>query len=293
MQGMNLLVGGAALYGLAVGGLFLLQDDILFPRAAAAFPSYPLPPGTERLELRTADGVTLVGNLIRAREPARALLLGFAGNAWNGDDFTVFLAQRLPDFDIVSFHYRGYAPSEGRPSEAALCQDAQLVHDRVLAELRPERLFVAGFSLGSGVAACLAAARPLDGLLLVTPFDSIEAVARQRYFWAPIRTLLKHRFRSDRHLAGRDVPTAVIMASHDRIVPRARSEALVRVLRRPVMVESVPDSGHTTIYDQERFDELLRAALDALLAARPGPQPSAATRPAPSAAPRLATSEAG
>jgi pimeloyl-ACP methyl ester carboxylesterase len=83
----------------------------------------------------------------------------------------------------------------------------------------------------------------------------------------PVRLLLRHRFRSDLHLAGLDVPTAVIAASDDRVVPRARTEALLRVLARPVLAETVPGSTHGGIYGLPAMDAALRRAVDALLAA--------------------------
>ena len=272
-----LLLLGLAAYLLVAACLWLAQDALIFPRYAVGPAEHVLPKGTERLELRTAEGHRLVGNLVRAREPSRGLLLGFTGNAWNADDFTVFLAHRLRDLDIAAFHYRGYAPSEGRPGEAALVADAVAAYDHLVERLRPQRVLFAGFSIGSGVAAALAAARPADGLLLVTPFDSIEAIARTRYPWLPVGRLLRHPFRSDRHLADLELPTAVIIASHDRVVPAARTMALLRVLRRPVFVETVPDSTHGGLYHTAEIDEVLRRAVAALIAAA---EPVGRTAPA-------------
>jgi pimeloyl-ACP methyl ester carboxylesterase len=260
------ILGGALVYGLAVGGLYLAQDGLIFPRSIAQHPTAALPAGTERLELKASGGERLVGSFVPARRQSRGLLLGFPGNAWNADDLAGFLARRLDDLDIVVFHYRGYAPSEGTPSEAALFADALLIHDRLLERLRPERVLATGFSLGTGVAAYLAARRPLHGLVLVTPFDSIEAVAMSRYAWAPVRPLLRHPFRSAEHLRGLDVPAAVIMAEHDEIVPRERSEALVEVLARPILVQVLPGT-HNGIYDGQPIDEALHRAVDAVMRA--------------------------
>ncbi len=258
-----LLLGGAAIYGVAVGALYLFQDHLLFPRSAAGDPVYRLPAHTERIVLRTAEEERLVGYLIRALGTGRGLVLGFCGNAWNAADCATFLAQRLPDFDVAVFHYRGYPPSEGEPSEAALFADAELVYDTLVQGLAPERIYAAGFSLGSGVAAYLASVRPLHGAVLVTPFDSVEALARSRYPFVPVRLLLKHPFRSDRHLAGVDLPVAVLVARDDRVVPRRHSEDLVRVLRRPVLYEVLP-GDHSGIYDLPEIDRALRRALDAI-----------------------------
>jgi uncharacterized protein len=51
------------------------------------------------------------------------------------------------------------------------------VFDHIQQVLTPERVVAIGFSIGSGAAAYLAQQRPLAGLVLVTPFDSLEALA--------------------------------------------------------------------------------------------------------------------
>lgn len=262
---VNLVLGGALLYGLAVAGLYLMQDGMIFPRAVADRPAYPLPAGAERLQLATADGALLAGSLLRSGHAGAPLLLGFPGNAWNADDLMVFLAHRLQGVDIAVFHYRGYAPSQGEPSEAALHADALLIHDTLVAQLRPRQVVGVGFSLGSAVAARLAAQRPLAGLVLFTPFDSIEAIASQRYFWVPVRRLLRHPFRAVDELRGLDLPVAVILASDDRVVPRERSAALIEALARPVLVETVPGSTHAGLYDLPAVDDALRRALHAVV----------------------------
>jgi pimeloyl-ACP methyl ester carboxylesterase len=263
----NFMLGGAAAYGLGVGGLYLMQEALLFPRSAAAVPSFPLPESNERLQLTSVDGDLLVGNLVAARRPSRGLLLAFGGNAWNGDDLTAFLAHRLHDVDIAVFHYRGYAPSEGKPSEAAFYADALLVHDHLVGRLAPPRVIAVGLSLGSAVAARLAAQRPIGGLVLVTPFDSIEAIARMRYPWAPVSRLLRHPFRTDSHLRDLDLPVAVILAGEDKVVPPERSRALIRLLRRPVMERTIEGGTHNGLYERPAIDAALRDALDAVIAA--------------------------
>ncbi|MEZ5824730.1 MAG: alpha/beta hydrolase [Geminicoccaceae bacterium] len=261
---MNVLIGGAAAYGLLVGGLYFMQEKLIFPRSAVGAPEHPLPDGSEKLELRTEDGQTIHGHLVRARGRSRGLLLGFTGNAWNASDCFTFLARRLHDVDIAVFHYRGYAPSEGEPAQDAFFADALRIHDTLVKGLAPERVFTVGFSLGSGVAAWLAAQRPIAGQILVTPFDSIEEIARRRYRVVPVSALLRHPFRSVDHLRDIDIPTAVIAVDDDKVVPPARTRALVRSLKRLTMYEIVPGTSHSGIYDLDIMDELLRNALDAV-----------------------------
>lgn len=258
---MRLVVKGAVAYGAVLAGLYWLQDSMLFPKAEAAIAAYPLPKEARPLSLRTSDGQTIHGHHLPAREESRGLMIGFPGNSWNAEDFLFFLGHKLADFDLVAFHYRGYGPNPGRPSERAFFADALTIHDALTTELRPKAVYTAGFSIGSGVAGYLAAQRPVEGALLVTPFDSMEGIARQRFPWAPTGMLLRHRFQTARHLARADVPVAMIMAAEDRIVPPARSLALQRALRHLVFATTIPEVGHSSIYEDPRFDAALSQAM--------------------------------
>lgn len=99
----------------------------------------------------------------------------------------------FPTRNVVTFHCRGYGPSAGRPSAEAFLEEATRIYDEV-GDLRDaERVVAIGLSLGSGPAAHLAGERAVDGLILVTPFDSLQALASDLYPWLPVRLLLRHR----------------------------------------------------------------------------------------------------
>jgi uncharacterized protein len=279
------LIAGAALAVVLVGGwsamvglLWWQQDRMIFPGwGFAMVQASGIEPGHERLELTTPDGARLVGGLRRATAPSRGLLLVFGGNAedadWRLRDFDGW----LEDVDIATFFYRGYGPSQGMPSEAAVVADAMLIHDRVLAMLGPRRVVAAGFSLGSGVAAQLARRRRLAGVILVTPFDSIVAMAAARYPFVPVKLLLRHPFRSDVALAGLDLPVAVIAAEQDHVVPPRNTQHLIDELARPVFVAWIAGVDHVTIYDHAEYRKAFVQALDRLLATAPADTAPAAS----------------
>jgi hypothetical protein len=260
------------MYLAAVGVLYVAQDKLLFPRTLTHRGHLPLPSGSERVELVSSEGHRLVGYALR-RPQAKDIVLLFTGNAWNAEDCFIYSAERFRGAHLMAFHYRGYTPSEGTPSEAALLEDAVAQRDlaRRLFNHPAEqgRIYAVGYSIGTGVAARLAGDGAVDGAVLVTPFDSVEAVAKSRYFFAPVSVLLKNKFRSDRALSGKDVPVAVIMAALDRVIPKARSDALVAQLGRPVLVETVQGAGHVSLYDLPLFDELLAVALVKVMESRP------------------------
>jgi uncharacterized protein len=261
---LKFAVGLAAIYLTIVILMALAQDWLLFPRWMMGSPALRLPEAAERLTLPLPGGDTLVGLhlLAERRPPAEApLILGFGGNAWNADLLANFLSSLYPDRDVAAFHFRGYAPSTGRPSAEALLDDAVAIHDHLQATLAPPRIVAVGLSIGAGPAAHLASRRPLAGLILVTPFDSLGALAREHYFWAPVGLLLRHRMEISEAVAASSVPLALIAAERDTIVPPRRTEPLRRAATDLVLDRIIPDAGHNDLYGRAEFVSAMREAL--------------------------------
>ncbi len=224
-----------------------------------------MPAGAERLSLSASDGHTLIGIHIRpAVGPDGTLILGFGGNAWNGQDVATYLHEIYPEADVVAFHYRGYAPSTGSPSADALIADAPLAYDLAAERVKPRKIVAVGFSIGSGIAAQLASRRKLDGLILVTPFDSLKAVAEAMYPWLPIGSFFSHQIDAATPLESSRVPVAIIAAAHDEIVPSARTDALRARVPDLVFDRTIARAGHNDIYSRLEFQEAMRDALHAV-----------------------------
>ena len=245
--------------------MFEFQDHLIFPVHAVPAAG-PLPPSAERLLLRTADGETLEGISIPPddADASRTLILGFGGNAWNGQDVAEYLHELFPDREVVAFHYRGYTPSTGSPSAEALIADAPLVYDAAVKRTKPANVIGIGFSIGTGVAAQLSASRKLDGLILVTPFDSLKGVAQSMYPWLPIGPLFAHEIDAAGALINSKTPVAIIAAERDEIVPAERTDALRKLIPHLVYDRTIARAGHNDIYARSNFHEAMRGALEAV-----------------------------
>ena len=194
------------------------------------------------------------------------MLLGFGGNARNAEAVALHLQGLFPGREVAAFHYRGYAPSTGRPSAQALLADSVLVFDRLQQANAREGVVAVGFSIGSGVAAYVARHRPVAGLVLVTPFDSLEAMARDLYWWAPVGLLLRHRMPTVDFVRASPVPTALIVAERDTIVPARRSTPL-RAAVENLVFEGAVDAGHNDLYARPAYTAAMREALARIEAA--------------------------
>ena len=249
--------------------LFFAQTAILFPTGQVGRPG-PMPDGAERLSVAAASGERLHGIHIPPAMPAgeRRLVIGFGGNAWNAEAMAAYLHDLYPQAHVAAFHYRGYRPSEGTPGASALRADAPLVLDAARERVRPARTVAVGFSVGSGVAASLAARRDLDGLILVTPFDSLGSVAAGHYPWLPVRTLLMHRMEPAADLAETQVPVAILAGARDNLIPAPRTDALRPAVPNLVFDRTLAGAGHNDIYQRADFHAAMREALDRILEGR-------------------------
>jgi pimeloyl-ACP methyl ester carboxylesterase len=225
---------------LAIGvpaGFYLAQDRLLFfrqplteARRADVIRRFP---AVEELMLEAADGTRLHAWHVKPRTAAPApLAIYFGGNAeeasWMLESVGDPADGATPGIGWLIVDYRGYGASGGEPSEAALFIDAIAWFDRAekLSEVDPRRIFAFGRSLGSGVAVDLAAQRPLAGVVLVTPYDSMAAVAKHHYPWLPVDSMLKHRFDSLALAPSLHAPLLMLIAEHDQVIPPAHAERL-------------------------------------------------------------------
>ncbi len=118
--------------------------------------------------------------------------------------------------------------------------------------------------IGSGVAVHLARERKLDGLILVTPFDSLAELAAHHFPWAPAARLIKNPMRNAEMLKGLEVATAILAAEDDEIIPRERTSVMRGAAKRMVYSRTIQDAGHNAIYERQEFANAMREALAAI-----------------------------
>ena len=264
---LTVLVGYAALCAL----LYLLQERLIFlPRSLPDSVRHALRtmPGIVEIEARAKDGARLHGWLRHGTGDAGArlgLVIYFGGNAEEVSGQVVD-AEALAPWSLAAFNYRGYGLSEGRPGEAALVADALVLFDRLAAreDVDPERIVVFGRSLGGGVAVQLAAARPVRGVMLVSPFDSLKRVGRRHYPFVPVAPLLRHPFDSLAKAPSIDAPLLVIAGERDRIIPSVHSRRLHDAWGGPKRWVLVPGADHNGIHLHPEYWPPMREFLASL-----------------------------
>ncbi|HZF78184.1 MAG TPA: alpha/beta hydrolase [Rubrivivax sp.] len=239
---MNIVAGALItallLYAGLCAALFVFQRSLIY------FPQ-PRALGTDHLAvLKTGDADLHLS--VRPLPGAGDALIYFGGNAEDVSLSLPGIASAFPTHALYLLHYRGYGGSSGRPSEAALHADALALFDQVVVD--HPRVTVVGRSLGTGPAVRLATQRPVHRLVLVTPYDSLTALAQGHYPVVPVRWLLRDRFESVDIADQVTAPTTLVVAQHDQLTPVAGARRLYQRFQpgvaRWVLLEGV---GHNTI----------------------------------------------
>lgn len=253
----------------------LIQDFLVFPGLWAYptrwFSAPSAPPGEVRHEISSADGTTIEVYEYQANPRLRPYVAIMShGNGQSAPAFAAF-QQWLGSLGITSYmmEYRGYGHSGGWPSEEKLYADAAATWDFVTAreKIDGEDVIVVGHSIGSGVAAWLAAARNPAVLMLISGYSSLAERAKDEPllgFLAPY--FLRYKFPSTGYLATL-TDTCVVLAhgKQDSVIGfkhQARlHDALAPGVRSVVMVSD--ESGHNDLLFRAHKD-MSRALLSCL-----------------------------
>jgi len=241
---ITLLVGYVAV-GIV---LYVKQKDMLY------FPTPDLKTDYKGLVLKDGEVSVYVHVLNPGHKNA---ILYFGGNAESMAQSSDYIAQQFPNFTCYLMDYRGYGSSTGEPSQEAIYKDALALYDKV--KLEHGRISIGGRSLGSGVATYVAAHRDVVKLALITPFDSIQAVAQDRYPIYPTALLLKDGYDSIGNVKKIKAKTFIVIAENDKVIPKKHTLKLIEAFKKEQLVTTIiKNRGHNDISDDERYYKIMQ-----------------------------------
>lgn len=238
----------ALVYLSAMALLFFFQRSLLFQ-------AVPAPQDIERDEISfNNQGLRLHGWVLNKGRP-RALIY-FGGNSEVITQNITQFESLFKNHSVYLIHYRGYGKSEGKPSEAGLFSDAMAIYDQI--KNQHSSISLMGRSLGSGVAVYLAAKREIEQLILLTPYNSIAAVAQGHYPLFPTQYLIRDRFESIIYAPDITAPVLIITAELDKVVPVKHAIELARHLdNATVSYEMINSAAHNDVTEFPRYEKIL------------------------------------
>lgn len=227
-----------------LGLVYVLQDRLLYFPAQARVAEVAEAAGGRLRPWPSAQDFR--GLVAEPPGAVRGTVIVFHGNAGHAGHRAFYVPALAPwGFRVILAEYPGYGPRPGKPGEAALVADASatlaLAHRQYGGPL-----LLLGESLGAAVAAG-AAARQREltaGLLLITPWDRLAAVASHHYPWLPVNWLLRDPYDTAARLARFDRPVVVVVAGRDDIVPARFGVSLHGGIGGPKHLVTIDAAGH-------------------------------------------------
>ena len=250
------------------------RQFIFFPTKEMAYKPSDMGLYYHDVWLTAEDGTRLHGWFVPGE--GEVTLLWFHGNAGNIShrvDNLLLFNRRLGVSTLI-FDYRGYGRSEGKPSEKGMYMDAEAAIEYLRSNynVKDDRLIFFGRSLGCAVAVEMATRHQTKGVILESPFTSIEAIARlarpKPLSFLPLHYtvlwLLQSRFDSLSKMGSIRTPLMILHGSEDDIISIDMSHELFDAASEPKQFYTIEGAGHNDTYltGGEGYFEALREFID-------------------------------
>ena len=265
---LGVLAAVGAVYSAAIGYLWFRQERLLFE---------PVPLPQDQVLTTEADihegwidvpGARLSTAHLKLPNP-RGVVFFLHGNSGNLlDCVTELEAFREVNFDVVMFDYRGYGKSSGCiESEEQLRSDVRTVWAAFASQYEGKRVVISGQSLGTALAAGLAAelceaGQPPALTYLVSPYSSMSELADELYPWVP-RQVLRYPLHTAKHAARLSSKLILIHGDKDELIGIHHSHAL-RTAAPTAQFLCVEGAGHGDVHKFPSFRKALSGALAVL-----------------------------
>jgi pimeloyl-ACP methyl ester carboxylesterase len=224
----------------SVALLYVCQRSLLFP-APTEVPGEP-PAGAAAARVLTV-GDQWVAAWFRPPAAGKPTLLFFGGNGASLE-WSWHVAEKLsrPGDGVLVATYPGYQGNPGAPSERSIRLAAEGAWRWLAKETGGGPVVVGGWSLGSGVAAGVAARHDVRALALFSPYDSLEAVAAETYPTVPVRFLIKDRFDTLALLPKVRAPVLVVHGTADSVIGAAHGRRVAEAAGATLVLQQ--GAGH-------------------------------------------------
>ena len=255
------------LFGAAIGYNYMKQEEMIFRSIPLDRDhTFSFEADFDEVFLPVGDG-EIHGVHFKTEGPRGAVLF-LHGRSKNldywGKRARFFLERNL---DVFIIDYRGFGKSSAGFKEHWFLEDSLAAFDYLKKSHAEENIIVYGCSLGTSMAAWVAANRSPKKLILESPFYSMLAAAAYAKPYLPlwaVKAVLKYPLQTHKWIGDVRAPIYIFHGKNDKIVPFAHSELLYEKVKKSnneVVFIPLEDWGHSHLenhdYYQVRIEEIL------------------------------------
>lgn len=260
-----ILAAVLGIYLLLMTLVYFFQEKMIFlPQTLQKEYAFSFEQNFEERYVEMNDGAMVHALLFKTEDP-KGLVIFFHGNAgslagWGSVAETFTSLQ----YDVFIPDYRGYGKSEGAiESESQLHQDMQIIYDHLKTEYPEDKMILLGHSIGSGMAAKLAAENNPQLLILQAPYYSLPDLAKNT---PPLNifptALVKYKLETGKYLKKVVVPVVVIHGDRDEVIYYGSSLKLQQEFKPGDTLITLNEYGHNDFLTSERYRKEIGKVLE-------------------------------
>jgi esterase/lipase len=225
------------IYALLLILLYIFQRDLLFIPQKYITHKY-----SEQIFINNNQKI----NIITLNEGKKDAIIYFGGNEENVVLNAPYFKKSFPNHTIYMFEYPSYGKSTGKATQENIFENSKLIFDKI--QSKHQNISTIGRSLGTGVAIYLASKKPIYKLALITPYDTITNIAKDRYPIFPISFLIKDPFNSLKYITNIKSDILILLASSDKVIKHKFSYNLINhISKNKSIIKTIPKTTHSTI----------------------------------------------
>lgn len=258
----------AAVSVIVTAFLFVLfgQDYILFipQRGEGAEQLLEEDPHCQR-KIYNTDSNTYVGWLWSPENSDDSVVIYFGGNAQiSAYSVREWITSNSEDMfgghKVIYIDYPGYGESSGKPSEKAIFNMVDTVMPKLISEYK--KVYVMGFSVGTGAAVYAAANYDTEALILNAPYDNMTNIYNDNLniFHGPLKKLVHNRFTSDVYARSVTEPVLIIASEDDKVINFCHSRRLSKCFDNAEFI-AIKGAGHNDIIYLDETKEAIKKFL--------------------------------
>lgn len=192
----------------------------------------------------------------------KGVVLYFHGNGQNIERYAAHAPLFTKNnYEVWMIDYPGYGKSTGERTEQMLYDWAMVFYKLARARYSKDSIILYGRSLGTGIAAQLAAARDCKALLLESPYYSLPSLAATKAPVYPVNQMIKYKFPTWKYLQEVTAPVTIFHGTEDDLIPISQAKKLLPYLKKGDELVSIKGGGHNNSLE---FD-IYKNKLDSIL----------------------------
>jgi pimeloyl-ACP methyl ester carboxylesterase len=157
--------------------------------------------------------------------------------------------------------YPGFGKSKGKFDEKIIYEWAEQVYRFANSRISADSIIIYGKSMGTGIAAYVAARNHCKRLILETPYYDFPSVLKQYLPFYPVHWMLKYQFPTNRYLPLTTAPVTIFQGTKDRTITYRNANRLRPLLKASDEFITVKGGKHNDLFDHEivvrKIDSLL------------------------------------